>query len=70
MVISTKTDYDENTNYFDTSSEKVIEQVIKSQSEACIGVSLLSIGFVDRVRNKHKMYPSFFHKFLREGHAA
>lgn len=72
VVISTPTDYDENTNYFDTSSvERVIEQVIKSQSEACIVVkSTIPVGFVDRVRNKHKNVSIFFSpEFLREGHA-
>ena len=54
VVISTPTNYDENTNCFDTSSvEAVIGQVIEHEQNACIVVkSTIPVGFVDKVRKR------------------
>ena len=70
VIVSTPTNYDENTNFFDTSSvEAVISQVIESEPQACIVVkSTIPIGFVDDVRRRLKTDSVIFSpEFLREG---
>lgn len=72
VIISTPTNYDENTNYFDTSSvEAVINQVIQSEPNACIVVkSTIPVGFVEYVRERLKTKAVIFSpEFLREGKA-
>lgn len=72
VIISTPTNYDEKTNFFDTSSvEAVITQVVDSEPNACIVVkSTIPVGFVDNVREKFKNINLFFSpEFLREGRA-
>ncbi|MDA7448581.1 nucleotide sugar dehydrogenase [Planktomarina temperata] len=72
VIISTPTNYDENTNSFDTSSvEEVIRQVIKHEPNAFIVVkSTIPIGFIDNVRKRFETDAVIFSpEFLREGRA-
>jgi UDPglucose 6-dehydrogenase len=72
VIVSTPTNYDEKTNFFDTSSvEAVIEQVIDSEPNACIVVkSTIPVGFVEDVRERLKTDAVIFSpEFLREGKA-
>lgn len=72
IVIATPTNYDENTDSFDTSSvETVLSQALESNAEALIVVkSTVPVGFTDRIRHQ---YPGsrivFSPEFLREGRA-
>ena len=70
VIVSTPTNYDEKSNFFDTSSvEAVIAQVIKSEPSACIVVkSTIPVGFIEDVRNRLKTDAVIFSpEFLREG---
>ena len=72
VIVSTPTNYDENTNFFDTSSvEAVIGQVIECEPSASIVVkSTIPVGFIDKVRERHATDVVFFSpEFLREGKA-
>ena len=72
VIVSTPTNYDEQTNFFDTSSvEEVIAQVIESEPRACIVVkSTIPVGFVDEVRGRLGTDSVIFSpEFLREGKA-
>lgn len=72
IIISTPTNYDEEENYFDTSSvESVVELVKKSGSNATIVVkSTVPVGYTENLR-KTSGYKNmlFSPEFLREGHA-
>ena len=72
VIVSTPTNYDETTNFFDTSSvEAVITQVIESEPTACVIVkSTVPVGFVDGVRARLNTKAVIFSpEFLREGMA-
>ena len=72
VIVSTPTNYDENTNFFDTSSvEAVIEQVIDSEPDACIVVkSTIPVGFIDDIQKRLETDAVIFSpEFLREGKA-
>lgn len=72
VVVSTPTNYDEEINFFDTSSvEEIIAQVIATTKQACIVVkSTIPVGFIDRVREKFETELIMFSpEFLREGKA-
>ena len=72
VIVSTPTNYDEKTNFFDTSSvEAVITQVILSEPSACIVVkSTIPVGFIDDVRERLETDTVIFSpEFLREGKA-
>jgi UDPglucose 6-dehydrogenase len=72
VIISTPTNYDEKTNFFDTSSvENVIAQIIQSEPNACIVVkSTIPVGFIDDVRNRLNTEAVIFSpEFLRESRA-
>ena len=72
VVVSTPTNYDEKTNFFDTSSvEAVIAQVIESEPNVCIVVkSTIPVGFIEDLRERLKTDAVVFSpEFLREGKA-
>ena len=72
VIVSTPTNYDEKTNFFDTSSvEAVIAKVIGSEPSACIVVkSTIPVGFIEDVRERFKTDAVIFSpEFLREGNA-
>ena len=56
VIVSTSTNYDEKTNFFDTSSvEAVISEVIANEPNACIVVkSTIPVGFIDDVKERRK----------------
>ena len=72
VIVSTPTNYDEKTNFFDTSSvEAVIAQVIEGEPNACIIVkSTIPVGFIEGVRERLNTDAVLFSpEFLREGKA-
>lgn len=72
IIISTPTNYDENSHSFDTSSvEDIIKKVIKvKNSNATIIIkSTVPVGFTEKMKNKYKLNILFSPEFLREGHA-
>ncbi len=72
IIVSTPTNYDEKSNFFDTSSvEEVIAQVIDSEPKTCIVVkSTVPVGFTEDVRQRLKTDAVIFSpEFLREGKA-
>lgn len=72
VIICTPTDYNEQTNFFDTSSvEQVIEKVIFEEPNSCIIIkSTIPVGFVNRIRSRFETDAVIFSpEFLREGRA-
>ena len=72
VIVSTPTNYDEKTNFFDTSSvETVIAQVIENEPSACIVVkSTIPVGFIDDLSERLDTSAVIFSpEFLREGKA-
>jgi UDPglucose 6-dehydrogenase len=72
VVVATPTNYDEVTNFFDTSSvEAVIDGVLERAPEATIVIkSTIPVGFTERMREEHEGAAIVFSpEFLREGRA-
>ena len=72
VIVSTPTNYDEKTNFFDTSSvEAVIARVLESEPDTCIIIkSTIPVGFVDDIRERLQTDAVIFSpEFLREGRA-
>ena len=72
IIISTPTNYDDEKNYFDTSSvEDIIEKVIDMKLDTTIVIkSTIPVGYTESIKQKYGIDNIFFSpEFLREGKA-
>ena len=72
VIIATPTDYDTETNFFDTTSvEAVLASVLEHNSEATVVIkSTIPVGYTERLREQNPGATILFSpEFLREGRA-
>ena len=73
VIISTPTNYDEEKNFFDTSSVEDIIQKVKSMNDKNITMvvkSTIPVRFINKMKEKYQIENIFFSpEFLREGKA-
>lgn len=72
IIISTPTNYDDETKYFDTSSvEDIIEKVISMKIDTTMVIkSTIPVGYVESIKKKYGITNIMFSpEFLREGRA-
>ncbi len=72
IIISTPTNYDDEKNFFDTSSvEDIIKKVKDMEINATMVIkSTIPVGFIENVKKKYNIDNIMFSpEFLREGHA-
>jgi len=72
IIISTPTNYDDETKYFDTSSvEDIIEKVISMKIDTTMVIkSTIPVGYVESIKKKYGITNIMFSpEFLREGKA-
>ena len=72
IIIATPTNYDPNSNYFDTKSVESVIKNLKNKFKSAVFIirSTLPVGFIQNIQKKYKKIEIIFvPEFLREGRA-